>query len=77
MRIKVCIESIIEKDKIIPDFKSIDELGGKIKSKYKVSLCDAIIIAAAILASCDYIVSLDREIRKVNLIEVKGPKELV
>jgi len=77
MRVKVCIESIIEKNKIIPDFKSIDELGGKIKSKYKESLCDAIIIAAAILANCDYIVSLDRGIRKVNLIEVKGPKELV
>jgi predicted nucleic acid-binding protein len=77
IRAKIYIESIIEKDKIVPVFNSIAELGGKIKSKYKVSLGDAIIIATAILANCDYIVSLDREIRKVNLIEVKEPKELV
>jgi len=77
IRAKVYIESIIEKDKIIPVFKSIAELGGKVKSKYKVSLGDAIIIATAMLTNCDYIVSLDREIRKVNLIEVKEPKELV
>jgi predicted nucleic acid-binding protein len=51
--------------------------GGKIKSKYKVSLGDAIVIATAVLANCDYLVSLDREIKKVNVIEVKEPKELV
>ena len=77
IRAKVYVESIIEKDKIIPVFKSIAELGGKIKSKYKVSLGDAIIIATAVLANCDYLVSLDREIKKVNVIEVKEPKELV
>jgi len=77
IRAKVYVESIIEEDKIIPVFKSIAELGGKIKSKYKVSLGDAIVIATAALANCDYLVSLDREIKKVNVIEVKEPKELV
>jgi predicted nucleic acid-binding protein len=77
IRAKLYVESIIKEDKIIPVFKSVAEFGGKIKSKYKVSLGDAIIIATAMLMNCDYLVSLDREIRKVNLIEVKEPKELV
>jgi predicted nucleic acid-binding protein len=52
-------------------------LAGKIKSSYKVSLADSIIIATAILTGCDYLISLDPEIKKIDLIEVKEPKELL
>jgi predicted nucleic acid-binding protein len=77
IRAKTYIESIIEGENIIPTFKSIAELAGKIKSGYKVSLGDSIIIATAILTGCDYLISLDPEIKKIDLIEVKEPKELL
>jgi predicted nucleic acid-binding protein len=77
IRAKTYIESIIEGENIIPTFKSITELAGKIKSGYKVSLGDSIIIATAILTGCDYLISLDPEIKKIDLIEVKEPKELL
>jgi predicted nucleic acid-binding protein len=77
VRAKIYIESIIESENIIPTFKSIAELAGKIKSSYKVSLGDSIIIATAILTGCDYLISLDPEIKKIDLIEVKEPKELL
>jgi len=74
---KTYIESIIDNKKIIPTFKPIAELAGKIRSSYKVSLGDAVIIATALLTSCDYLISFDPEIKKVDLIEVKEPKELL
>ena len=77
IRAKTYIESIIESKNIIPTFKSIAELAGKIKSSYKVSLGDSIIIATALLTGCDYLISLDPEIKKTDLIEVKEPKELL
>lgn len=77
MHAKSFVESIIEDDNIIPTFKPIAELAGKIKSSYKVSLGDSVIIATAMLAGCDCLVSLDPEIKKVDLVEVKHPRELV
>jgi predicted nucleic acid-binding protein len=77
IRAKVYVESIIKKDKIIPVFKPIAELGGKIKSKYRLSLGDAIIIATAMLTNCECLVSLDKEMKKVDLIEIKEPKDLL
>jgi predicted nucleic acid-binding protein len=77
IRAKTCIESIIEGENVIPTFKSIAELAGKIKSSYSISLGDSIIIATALLTGCNYLISLDPEIKKIDLIEVKEPKELL
>jgi predicted nucleic acid-binding protein len=77
VRAKIYIESIVENKNIIPTFKLIAELAGKIKSSYKVSLGDSIVIATAVLTGCDYLISLDPEIKKIDLIEVKEPKELL
>jgi len=76
MHAKTYIENIIDNKKIIPTFKPIAELAGKIKANYEVSLGDSIVIATAILTGCDYLISLDPEIKKVDLINVKEPKEL-
>jgi len=75
-RAKTYIESIIENQHIIPLFKPIAELAGKIKANYKISLGDSVIIATAILTGCNYLVSLDSEMKKVDLIEVKKPNEI-
>jgi|GEM_PF-1777881 len=77
LQAKSYIESIIDGKKIIPTFKPIAELGGKIKANYKVSLGDAMIISTAVLTGCKYLVSFDSEIKKVDLIDVKEPKDLV
>ncbi|MGH9877661.1 MAG: type II toxin-antitoxin system VapC family toxin, partial [Nitrososphaerales archaeon] len=61
----------------IPVIKRIAESAGRIKASYKVSLGDAFIIATAILAGCETLVSLDPEIKEVDLIKVKEPRELL
>jgi len=71
------IESIIGKDKIVPIVRNIAELAGRIKSSYKISLGDAFIVATAVLMGCDYMISQDPEIKKIDLIDVKGPKEFL
>lgn len=77
IRAKTYIESIISNENIIPTFKPIAELAGKIKSDYNVSLGDGIIMATALLTGCDYLISLDLEMKKVDLIKVNEPKELL
>jgi len=74
---KTCIETFISEDRIVPIIKRIAEFAGKIKARYNISLGDAFIIATAILIGCKYLVSLDPEIKKIDLIEVKEPKELL
>ena len=71
------IESLIGEDGIIPIIKRIAEFAGRIKASYKVSLGDALIVATTIFVGCECLVSLDPEIKKVDLIKVKGPKELL
>jgi len=74
---KTSIESLIGEDGIIPITKQLAEFAGKLKAEYRVSLGDAFIIATALSIGCNYLVTLDSEIRAVNLIEVKSPKELL
>jgi len=74
---KTCIETFINEDRIVPIIKRIAEFAGRIKASYSISLGDAFIVATAILAGCECLVSLDPEIKKVDLIDVKKPKELV
>lgn len=74
---KTYIESLIGEDRIIPIIKRIAEFAGRIKASYRISLGDSFIVATAILTGCEYLVSLDPEIKKVDLVEVKEPKELL
>ena len=74
---RASIESLIGEDGIIPITKQLAEFAGNIKAEYRVSLGDAFIIATAVSIGCKYLVTLDSEIRAVNLIEVKSPKELL
>jgi len=74
---KTCIETFISEDRIVPIIKRIAEFAGRIKASYSISLGDAFIIATAILAGCECLVTLDPEIKKIDLIDVKEPKELL
>jgi predicted nucleic acid-binding protein len=74
---KTCIETFITEDRIVPIIKRIAEFAGRIKASYNISLGDAFIVATAILAGCECLVSLDPEIKKVDLIDVKEPKEFL
>lgn len=77
LTVKMYIETLIGEERIIPVIKRIAESAGRIKASYKVSLGDAFIIATAILAGCETLVSLDPEIKEVDLIKVKEPRELL
>lgn len=74
---KTNIESLIGEDRIVPVTKQLAELAGKVKADYRVSLGDAFIIATAVSISCEYLVTLDPEIRAVNLIGTKAPREVL
>ena len=74
---KTNIESLIGEDRIVPVTKQLAELAGKVKADFRVSLGDAFIIATAISINCKYLVTLDPEIRTVNLIETKAPREIL
>lgn len=75
---KTSIENLIGEDRMVPVTKQIAELAGRAKADYKMSLGDAFIVAAAISINCEYVVSLDPEIRQVDnkLIKVRAPKQL-
>jgi predicted nucleic acid-binding protein len=75
---KTSIESLIGEDRMVPITKQIAELAGRVKADYRMSLGDAFIVAAAISINCEYVVSLDPEIRQVDnkLIKVRTPKQL-
>ena len=76
MQAKAYIESVIGDENIMPVFKEVSELAGKVKATHKVSLGDAVIIATAAILGCDYLVTLDREIKAVDLVKAREPKEL-
>ena len=50
----------------------------RVKAEYRVSLGDAFIIATAVSIGCEYLVSLNSEIKQVDgkLIVVKEPRQL-
>ncbi|AIF82359.1 putative nucleic acid-binding protein, contains PIN domain [Candidatus Nitrososphaera evergladensis SR1] len=75
---KTSIESLIGEDRMVPITKQIAELAGRVKADYRMSLGDAFMVAAAISINCEYVVSLDPEIRQVDnkLIKVRTPKQL-
>ncbi len=77
IRAKAYIETIFGKDMIVPVIKEIAEIAGKIKATHKMSLGDAVIVASSIMMGCNYLVSLDPEIRKSGIITVKEPKEII
>jgi uncharacterized protein len=75
---KANIEALIGEDRIIPVTKDIAEAAGKIKAEYKMSLADALIVATSAMVGCDYLASLDREIKQVDgkLVKIRDPKQL-
>ena len=73
---KTYIESIFGEDRILPILKDTAEIAGKIKAKNKMSLGDSFIVASAIEIGCDYVVSLDSEIKNQNMIKTKTPDAL-
>jgi predicted nucleic acid-binding protein len=75
---KASIESLIGEDRIVPITKQLAEIAGGVKAEYRVSLGDAFIIATAVSIGCEYLISLDPEIKQVDgkLIKVKEPKQL-
>jgi predicted nucleic acid-binding protein len=75
---KASIESLIGEDRIVPITKQLAEAAGGVKAEYRVSLGDAFIIATAASIGCEYLISLDPEIKRVDgkLIKVKEPKQL-
>lgn len=74
---KTYVEEIFGEDRIIPVIKDIAEAVGKIKAKYKVSLGDAFIAAGAIALKCDYLISLDPELKGLDIIKVIEPKDVI
>ena len=75
---KTNIESLIGEDRIVPVTKDIAELAGKVKAEYKMSLGDALIVATGAMIDCEYVVSLDPEMKQVDdeLIKIKNPAQL-
>lgn len=75
---KADIEALIGEDRIIPVTKGIAEGAGKIKAEYKMSLADALIVATATMVGCDYLASLDPEIKQVDgkLVKIREPRQL-
>ncbi len=74
---KTYIESIFNEDRIVPLIKDMAEIAGKIKALHKLSLGDAIIISTALAMKCDFLVSLDNELKKSGLITIKEPKDVI
>lgn len=75
IKAKIYVESIVGPKNIIPVFRAIAELAGKIKASYRLSLGDALIVSTAVLTGCDYITTRDREIEAVPVIESRTPEE--
>ncbi len=75
IKAKIYVETIVGSKNIIPVFRAIAELAGKIKASYRVSLGDALIVSTAVLSGCDYIATRDREIEAVPMIESRRPEE--
>lgn len=75
---KASIESVIGEDRIVPVTKDIAELAGKVKAEYKMSLGDALIIATGTVIGCEYVISLDPEMKQVDnkLIKIKKPVQI-
>jgi len=75
---KADIEALIGEDRIIPVTKGIAEGAGKIKAEYKMSLADALIVATSAMVGCDYLASLDPEIKQVDgkLVKIREPRQL-
>lgn len=75
---KASIESLVGEDRIVPITKYLAEIAGRIKAEYRVSLGDAFIIATAVSIGCEYLISLDPEIKQVDgkLIRVEEPRRL-
>ena len=76
IKAKIYVETIMGSKSIIPVFKTVAELAGKIKASHKLSLGDALIISTAILAGCDYVITRDPEIETVHMIETRRPDEI-
>ena len=76
IKAKIYVETIIGSKNIIPVFKAVAELAGKIKASYRLSLGDALIISTAILTGCNYITTRDPEIETIHLIETRKPEEI-
>ncbi len=76
IKAKIYVESIIGSKNIIPVFKAVAELAGKIKASHRLSLGDALIISTAMITGCNYITTRDAEIEAVNLIETRKPEEI-
>jgi predicted nucleic acid-binding protein len=75
MKSKIYVETIVGSKNMIPVFRAIAELAGKIKASYKLPLGDALIVSTAVLTGCDYITTRDREIKAVPLVESRRPEE--
>lgn|SRR5574341_1497124 len=75
LKAKIYVETIVGSKNIIPVFRAIAELAGKIKASYRLSLGDALIVSTAVLTGCDYITTRDREIEAVPVIESRRPEE--
>jgi predicted nucleic acid-binding protein len=75
---RASIESLVGEERIVPITKELAEAAGRVKAEYRVSLGDAFIIATAVSIGCEYLVSLDPEIKQVDgkLIGVKEPRQL-
>ncbi len=76
MKAKIYVESIVGSKNMIPVFRAVAELAGKIKASYRLSLGDALIISTAVLTGCDYIATRDREIEAVPVIKSRRPEEI-
>jgi len=76
IKAKIYVESVIGSKNIIPVFKAVAELAGKIKASHRLSLGDALIISTAMITGCNYITTRDPEIEAVNLIETRKPEEI-
>ena len=75
------IEDLIDSNYTIPVVNTIATLAGRLKSKYsrfekRPSLGDSLILASAMVANCDLVVSLDFGLKKVEEITVKRPEEV-
>ncbi len=75
MKAKIYVETIVGSKNIIPVFRAVAEVAGKIKASYRLSLGDALIVSTAILTGCDYITTRDREIEAIPMIESRRPEE--
>ena len=76
---KASIQSLVGEDRIVPITAELAESAGRVKAKFKLSLGDAFIIATAISIDCEYLVTLDPEIKRIDniLTKVKSPNELL